>query len=81
MNDLPIVLACHGIDVSLAQKTYVVGVLKLFDAGGITPKLLVVAANCPRILCSAVDQLGFAFALDRDFGRGRQGGHRDVHQR
>jgi hypothetical protein len=64
VNDAPIVLACHRIEVSLAQKTLIVGLHQLVNGVGIAAELVVVHLDRARILLSAVYRLLFLIPSD-----------------
>jgi hypothetical protein len=64
VNDAPIVLARHRVDVSLTQKTLIVGLHQLINGVGITAVLVVVHANRASILLPALDRLLFLIPSD-----------------
>lgn len=86
VDDLPVIFAGHGIDITLAQEAYVVGVLKLIDRGRIVPEFFVVEFDRAFVLQSAMIQIVFAVALDiggnarRGHGKRNQNqGHHEQH--
>jgi hypothetical protein len=64
VNDAPIVLARHRIDVSLAQKTLIVGLHQLVNRVGITAVLVVVHLDRASILLPAMYRLLFLIPSD-----------------
>jgi hypothetical protein len=64
VNDAPIILPRHRIEVSLAQKTLIVGLHQLVNGVGITAELVVVHANRAGILLSPLDRLLFLIPPD-----------------
>jgi hypothetical protein len=64
VNDAPIVRARHRIEVSLAQKTLIVGLHQLINGVGITAVLVVVHADRASILLSALYRLLFLIPPD-----------------
>lgn len=64
MDDLPVVLAGHRIDIAFAKEADVVCVLKLVDGGWVAAEFLVIELDGARVLLSAMDQLLFAIALN-----------------
>src|ERR1700733_5721777 len=74
------ILPCHGIFVSLAEKTHVVGALQILKLGGIAPELFVKCSNCARVLRSAVNHFLFAIATDVECDRRNDGGRKDDSQ-
>ena len=55
MDDLPVVLAGHGIDIALAQEAYVVAVLQLIDRCRVASELFVIELDGARVLLAPVD--------------------------
>src|SRR5258708_3604094 len=68
------------IFVALAQKTELVGIFEILKFRRIASEFLVVGANGPRILDTAVDHLLFAIALDVEGDRGHDDAGRNDHQ-
>jgi hypothetical protein len=71
LDKFPVVLSRQGVKVVPAQKTDVVGVIQLVDAGGIAAELLIEAANRQAILLAAPDELIFLCSLYDDSSAGR----------
>lgn len=81
VNDLPVVLAGHGVDVALAQEAHVVGVFQLGDGAWVAAEFLVIELDGALVLLSAMEQLIFLVALNGS-GDTRHGhGERDQNQR
>jgi hypothetical protein len=65
VNNAPVVLARHRIEVSLAQKTLIVRLHQLVNGVWITAELGVVNLDRARVLLSAVDRFLFLIPPDR----------------
>ena len=75
------VLAVHRVFISFAQVPQVVGVLEILNLCRITPEFLVVGADRPRILHSAMNQFLLAVPLDVECNRRHNHCREDDHQR
>lgn len=64
MNNAPVVLAGHGVEIPLAQETLIVRLHQLVDAVGITVVLCVIILDRAGILLSAVYRFLFLIAAD-----------------
>jgi hypothetical protein len=79
MDQTPVVLAGHRIEITLAQETLaVVGVRQLVDGVGVAAILFVIEADGADVLFASLD--GFRFLVAAQFGRdlgrrNRQGQH------
>jgi hypothetical protein len=80
MNNAPIVLPGHGIEVALAQKALVIRLHQLIDRIGIAPVLIEIDLDGPGILQTAVHCFYFLIAADRLSHLGRGNGQRDRDQ-
>jgi hypothetical protein len=71
VNQPPIILPRHGVQIPLAQKALVVGFHKLVDIVGIAASLVIEELNCPGILHPAMNSFFFLVPSDgvRDLGR------------
>jgi hypothetical protein len=80
VNDLPIILARHGVDVTLAQEANIVRVLELADGRRVASELFVIELDRPLVLQAAMDELILLVALNiRGDARGSDG-QRDQNQ-
>jgi hypothetical protein len=72
------ILARDWVFVAFAQEAQIVGALQVFNARRVAAKFLVIGANRPRILHSAVNHLLFAVPpyFELDGWHNRQGGNR-----
>ena len=64
VNDSPVILAGHGVNIALAQEANVVAVLKLADGRRVAAKLFVVELERANVLLSAMYQFVFAVTLN-----------------
>jgi hypothetical protein len=64
VNNAPVILPRHGVEIALAQEALVLGLDQLVDGAGIPPVLGVEDTNCPGILHSPVHGFGFLIAAD-----------------
>jgi hypothetical protein len=78
MNQPPIILPSHGIQIPLAQKTLIIRLHQLVNRTRITPGLGVKHPDRPRILLPAVHRLHFLIATNRFRHLGRR--HRQSNQ-
>lgn len=80
VNDAPIVLARHGIEVSFAQKTLIVGLHQLINGVGIPAELVVVHTDRASILLPALYRLLFLIPPNGISNLRRRDGKRDHEQ-
>lgn len=80
VNNAPIVLPGHGIQVALAQKTLIVRLHQLINRIGIAAVLIEIDLDSPGILLPAVHRLYFLIAADRFCHLGRGDGQRHREQ-
>jgi hypothetical protein len=60
MDDAPVILAGHRVEITLAQKALVIHALgQLIDAVGIAPRLVVKKLNRPGVLLAAMNRFLF----------------------
>jgi hypothetical protein len=64
VNDAPIILAGHRIEIPLAQKTLIVALHQLINSVGIAPELVVVHPDRARVLLPPLDRLLFLIPSD-----------------
>jgi len=75
------ILPGDRILVALSQEPHLIGVIQIFQLGGITAELLVISANGAGVLYPPMNHLFLAVAADLK-GDGRQARRRgDDHQR
>lgn len=80
MDDLPVVLTCHWVDIALAQEADIVGLLKLVNRRWISPEFLVIQLDGASVLFAAMNQFVFAVALNAGSDARRSHGQRDEQQ-
>jgi hypothetical protein len=80
VNDAPIVLARHRIEIPLAQKTLIVRFHQLIDGVGKTSKFVVVHPDRASILLPALYRLLFLVPADGIGNLRRRDRQRDHHQ-
>src|ERR1700722_11209557 len=73
------VFAGHRVLVELANKTLIGTAQKIFGADRIAASPLRIAADCPRVLHSPMDQFFFPIALDLEGEVRRNHGGRNQH--
>ena len=64
MQQLPVFLARHWIDIFLPKKADLVRLLQLVDGHGIGAKFSVIQLDSPLVLLAAMDGFHFFFSLD-----------------
>ena len=63
MDDAPLVLPGHRIDVTAAEKTFIVGVLEIFDSGRKFLQRNEIKLDAALVLLAAFDQQFFLVTL------------------
>jgi hypothetical protein len=63
MNDAPVVLSSHRIEVALSEEALPIGVHQLIDAVRVAAKFLVIQLDGAPVLLAAMDRLELFVAL------------------
>ena len=80
VNDAPVVLAGHRIEITLAQETLIVGLHQLVNGVGIAAVFVVIDLDRPGILLAAMYGFFFLIAADGIRHLGRRDRQRDHNQ-